>query len=161
MHYFLTSSFTHLKNLHFGVNSLKQVGNPGLVRVGDEGLPKMVGTHQFHKMRHAFIVDFIENIIEQQDGSNAGRLLDILEMRQFEGNEKRLLLTLRSKSLHRKVIDFKFQIVFMNACRCALCPAIGIDGFLEDGLQIGFMQTADILDLRRFGIAADFTVNLL
>ena len=64
--------------------------------VGDENLTEIVLRHNVDYLLHAALVEFVENIVEEQDGFAPAKAVDVLKLREFHGHEVGFLLPLRA-----------------------------------------------------------------
>ena len=65
------------------------------VGICNEDLAKVVAGHQLHYLFHASGIQFVEYVVEQQQGSGlAARVLEELELCQLQCDEERLILAL-------------------------------------------------------------------
>ena len=66
------------------------------VGVGDEYLPEGIAGHEFHNLCHPVRVQFVEYVVQQQDGREAVHSFQEVELRQLERCEVGLVLPLRA-----------------------------------------------------------------
>jgi len=64
--------------------------------VGDEDLPFILKTDLVEEVMHPVGVQFLENIIEQQQGRKAFGLFEQFVLRQFQGKQQAFALALGS-----------------------------------------------------------------
>ena len=126
MRFFFVKSkaLTNLHNLMlysiFGENLFHAV----LVGVGDEHLAEMVLAHHAKQFGDAGTVQFVENIIQQQDGLYLFALERIVELGQAQSQRERLLLSLRAVAFHRLAVDEEKEIVFVDTKIGEAAPGI-------------------------------------
>ena len=65
------------------------------VGVRDEDLSEGIARYQSHDLLHPFCIQFVENIVQQQQGCRLGcRPFQEVELGEFQGNGIRLVLSL-------------------------------------------------------------------
>ena len=65
------------------------------ISVGDEYLAEALACHKFHDLLHAFRIQLVEDVVQEQKGRGAAPCLaEEIELSQFQGNEKGLALAL-------------------------------------------------------------------
>ena len=85
------------------------------VGVRDEYLAKAVTRNQADYLLHPAGIQLVEDIVQQQQGSGLGcRTFQEVELRQFQGEDISLVLSLRTLALHGMVPQRKFQVVTMD-----------------------------------------------
>ena len=86
------------------------------VGVGDENLSKVVAAHIVDNAAHAAGVEFVENVVEQQEGrAPLTVVFEIEELRQFHGDEEGLDLSLRGFSAHAVAVHLQVEVVLVGA----------------------------------------------
>ena len=74
----------------------------------------MLVTDQTDEFHHALVVEFIEDVVQQQNGLVANLLVIELKLCQANRDHKRLLLSLRAETLQWMAVQGKFQVVFVD-----------------------------------------------
>ena len=64
------------------------------MRIRDEYLPKLPSRNPVHECLHPLVVNFVKDVVQEQNGFDACRLLDVRQLGQAQGNEEGLLLPL-------------------------------------------------------------------
>ena len=77
-------------NIAFG----KKFADTLLLGVGDKDLSETVASHQVDDAVHAPVVEFVENIVEEQHGFEAHAVFGVVELSQFDGDDEGFLLPL-------------------------------------------------------------------
>ena len=75
----------------------------------------MIITNKFYQLLYPIVVEFVKNIIQKQNRFVTNLSVIKIKLRQFNRNDKRLLLSLRRKLLYRMIVNEKYQVVFMNS----------------------------------------------
>ena len=104
----------HPKNFHLCRQSAEKKFGAFGSGVGYEQLSENVIGDHLRKLGNATVIQFIENIVEQQDGAKLLVVGNNFELCQFERNYKRFLLALRTKLFERKAVNLKGEIVFVR-----------------------------------------------
>ena len=104
------------------------------IRICDENLSKLVPCHKTHNLFDPLGIQLIEDIIEQEEwGSLCVRALEKIKLREFQGDHKRLVLTLTALALHLMAAVHDLQVVTMDAVKLidygAILEAITLDDF--------------------------------
>lgn len=131
------------------------------MRIGYEQLPKVVVVDHFYDLADARFIEFVKNVIKQKNWFFARFFFDEIELRQFERDQKRFLLALRTEFLDRIVVDLERQIVFVDANRSVLQHTILLQIFVQQRQQTLVVQRAFVNELHRFGRACNHLVVLV
>src|SRR5690554_8052741 len=98
---FMDLTLVNVKHPHwlanFGKNRLHAIG----VRIGDEDLPEATVADQRHEVAHPTVDDLVEDIVEEEDGGFAHRLGHQNELGEFERDQIRFFLALRTVPYQR------------------------------------------------------------
>ena len=97
-----------------GRYDFKKLLNPAPLRVGDKHLAETVLAHQADNLVDPFVIQFIKDIIEQQNRLESLDVAGVFELGQLNGDDKRLLLPLRAEFLQRMTGDHQFQVILMD-----------------------------------------------
>lgn len=85
------------------------------VGVGDEYLTETIARNQLHDRFNSLGIKFVEYIVKQEQWRGVGTgALQETELRQLQGNDECLVLSLATLTLHRIVAKRKLQVVAMH-----------------------------------------------
>ena len=84
------------------------------IRIGNKNLSETIPSHQFHNLLYTRSIQFVKNIIQQQQWNRAARTFQKIELCQFKCYKIRFILPLRTFSFYRKLAQQHVQLVFMN-----------------------------------------------
>ena len=86
------------------------------IGIGDEYLSEVVAGHQTYNLLHTLGVELVEDVVEQQQRRRLrARPLQEVKLRQFQGYDIGLVLSLRTLALHQMTVERKLQVVTMHA----------------------------------------------
>src|SRR5690606_34375454 len=104
------------KHLHPSVYFFKDTIYPDGIRIREKYLSKVISRYHLHQFARTILIQFIKDVIQQQQGFESFLLMQETILCQFKCNQKRFLLPLGSKLLKRHVmVDGKLQVVFVDA----------------------------------------------
>jgi hypothetical protein len=83
--------------------------------VTEENLTEPFIPHKVNELRNTIVIQLVENIIQQEQGSGLGHFADIIKLTQFQCHRKGLLLSLGAKAFGRETIDEKGEVVLVDA----------------------------------------------
>ena len=87
------------------------------VGIRNENLPEIIACYQFDDLLHARSIQFIKNIIEQQQRNRSTCPFQKVELRQLQSHQIRFVLPLRTLPLDREITQQHIQFVFMYAAQ--------------------------------------------
>ena len=122
--------------------------------VSDEHLTKAVASNKQHQLADTLHIQLVENIVQQQYGLSTQMHTHIFKLRQFQCQQKGLLLSLRAETLDRELAYAEFKIILVRTdCRILhLCVApAGIHKLSFKSLAT-FCKLCDILNRRLLAI---------
>ena len=83
--------------------------------IGDEQLTKVLVIDKVKQLPYAIIIQFVKNVIQQQNGFHFGLFLNEVKLGQFQGNQKGFLLPLGAYLFDRVLVNLKYQVISMNS----------------------------------------------
>ncbi len=88
--------------------------------IGDEDLAKVLFCHHLDQTLNAAVIEFVEDVVEEQEGFAGFSGYKGIELREFERNNEGFLLTLGAKLAQGVAINFKIKFISMNSDGCPL-----------------------------------------
>ena len=132
------------------------------VGVCDENLAESVTAYQLHNLLHPLCIEFVEDVVEQQQGRRAAaRSAEEVELRQFQGDEEGLALPLRALATYRIAVLQHLEIVFVDAVQ-GISDGSVLEALAGELLQEGTsLKVGHIAELHLFLLLRNAVVELL
>lgn len=129
-------------NTIFGENLAHSV----LIRIGQENLSKVVIAHHFEKLGYAIFIQFVEDVVQQEDGFDLLTCAGIVELGEAQGQREGFLLALGAEAPDRLSVDKEQVIVLMNPEIGESAVQVGLCRLLQTFRVLGGLQTRAVLD---------------
>ena len=122
------------------------------VGVGDEDLPKVVAAHIVDDATHAAGIEFVENVVEQQEGrAPLTVVFEIEKLRQFHGDEEGFDLSLRGFSAHAVAVHLQVEVVLVGAVEGVADDVFADTTFAQYRGERAAVAVTLVGDAHRFG----------
>ena len=131
------------------------------VCVGDENLSEGVATDELDDLFHTVGVELVENIVKQEDGAGFPILSQEGELRQLQGNQVRLVLSLRTDAADKVVAERHLQFIFMDTARSITEDDVALAIGLEAAGEIPLFELGNIMQIDRLRRAANLAVIII
>jgi len=126
------------------------------VGIGDENLTETVAVNQADNALDTLAIQLIENIVQQQNG-----FAQIERLRQLHGEQKGLLLPLRTHLLERVGVQLHGEVVLVDALTRPTQNKVTGTGADKSLLQIAVLQLARIAKRHRLAAARYLAIKRL
>ena len=122
------------------------------VGVGDENLAEVVTTHIVDNATHAAGIEFVENVVEQQEGrAPLTVVFEIEKLRQFHGDEEGFDLSLRGFLAHAVAVHQQVEVVLVRAVEGVADDVLAESPFAKDRGERAAVAVSFVSDAHRFG----------
>ena len=122
------------------------------VGVGDENLAEVVSTHIVDDAAHAAGIEFVENVVEQQEGrAPLTVVFEIEKLRQFHGDEEGFDLSLRGFSAHTVAVHQQVEVVLVRAVEGVADDVFAEASFAKDRGERPAVAMSFVGDAHCFG----------
>ena len=145
MRRFIDIAFCDTEYLVWLVRPLEDRCQANAVGISDKYLVEHIACNKRYKIIATMFVEFIKDIIKQQNGFYAIMSCKILILRQLKCNDKRLTLSLRTHTLHGLFVKQKLHIVLMNTTRGITKHQISLTSFDKSLIKIVPLKSGDIV----------------
>ena len=110
--------------------------------VGEENLSETLAADKGDELFDAWEVEFVEDIVEKQDGFYSGMVEEVLELGEFQGKGETLLLSLGAEFLQGKIrSELQQEVILVRARIGILRIAVGLSGGFKLQLEGLFVAT--------------------
>ena len=115
------------------------------IGIGDEYLSEVVAGDEAHYLLHTLGIELVKDVIEQQEGRGLRTCtLQEVELRQFQGYDIGLVLSLRTLALHQMTVERKLQVVTMDTMQRIAHGKVFVAVSLDDLQQRTTLTMRDI-----------------
>ena len=113
--------------------------------VGEEDLAEAVACDEADEVFYPSEVEFVEYVVEQQNGLDAVIIKNVLELSEFKSQGESFLLTLRGKLFYGHVVYLEREVVLMRANGGVECTTIGLVSLVEEGSETAILLVLSVV----------------
>ena len=141
-----------VETIKYTAGPIEDVAQARRVAVGDQDLPESLVRDEADQLLDASCIEFVEEIVEEQNGFFAGRLGQEGILRQFQRDEEGLLLSLRAIFSQRIAANLQHQIIAVDTCRCKFIDQVLLARLLQYLLKGAVVELRFVVQLHLLAI---------